>query len=127
MATRTRTPSEEANGCWEGTRGAVKRREVFQEKRPAQARKLVADRASRRPLAPVEVNAQRRVPLDMLAREWLNEQRASVDTRAYLVEKLLPTLVIGVEKLLTEVRPVAMPSQSYGLCLGRAGVVFTVT
>lgn len=47
--------------------------------------------------------ARRQIPLELLAREWLSEQKAGVDTRTYLVEKLLPTLVVGVEKLLTEV------------------------
>ena len=48
--------------------------------------------------------AKRQIPLELLAREWLSEQKAlGVDTRTYLVEKLLPTLVVGVEKLLTEV------------------------
>lgn len=47
--------------------------------------------------------ARQQIPLELLAREWLSEQRADLNTRTYLVEKLLPTLVVGVEKLLTEV------------------------
>ena len=41
--------------------------------------------------------------MDLLAREWLNEAKPNVETRAYLVDKLLPTLIIAAEKLLSEV------------------------
>uniref|UniRef100_A0A7M4F639 EF-hand calcium binding domain 5 n=1 Tax=Crocodylus porosus TaxID=8502 RepID=A0A7M4F639_CROPO len=42
-------------------------------------------------------------PLDWLSKEWFNDEKATRDTRAYLLDKLLPTLVPGVEKLLMEV------------------------
>ncbi|XP_078536146.1 EF-hand calcium-binding domain-containing protein 5 isoform X2 [Lissotriton helveticus] len=42
-------------------------------------------------------------PPDPLAREWFSADKETVDTRAYLLEKLLPSLVPGVEKLLKEV------------------------
>ena len=44
----------------------------------------------------------RRIPIDTLAVEWLNKNELTVDARAYLVEKLLPTLILGIEKLLME-------------------------
>ena len=43
----------------------------------------------------------RRVPFDILAKEWLDVANVSIDQRAYLLDKLIPTLVLGVEKLLT--------------------------
>ena len=86
-----------------------KRREAFQESRAEKTRKLAAERAAKRskksgsgPETPT-ASAQVRAPLDLLAREWLDERKAPADARAYLVEKLLPTLVVGIEKLLTEV------------------------
>lgn len=57
----------------------------------------------RRRLSREEREAANKVPLNILAKEWLDQQKASLDTRSYLVENLLPTLVIGLEKLLTEV------------------------
>lgn len=45
----------------------------------------------------------RKVPVDVLAKEWLNETKPNVETRAFLLDKLLPTLILAVEKLLTEV------------------------
>ena len=41
--------------------------------------------------------------VDLLAKEWLESQFFDLDTRAYLLDKLLPTLVLGLEKLLIEV------------------------
>ena len=35
----------------------------------------------------------RKIPMDVLAAEWLDEIDAPMDMRLYLVEKLLPTLV----------------------------------
>ncbi len=48
------------------------------------------------------VNLARRVPIELLALEWLNEIEASIETRAYLVENFLPILVLGCEKVLKE-------------------------
>jgi len=45
----------------------------------------------------------RTVPLDLLAKEWMDNNNITVDVRIYLVEKLLPTLILGIEKLLNEV------------------------
>ncbi|XP_068945841.1 EF-hand calcium-binding domain-containing protein 5 [Petaurus breviceps papuanus] len=46
----------------------------------------------------------KKVPLDSLANEWLSDDKMTLDTQAYLLEKLLPTLMPGVEKLLMEVK-----------------------
>jgi hypothetical protein len=40
--------------------------------------------------------------LDVLAGDWLDNIGASVELRRYLVEKLFPTLVMGLERLLVE-------------------------
>lgn len=45
----------------------------------------------------------RKIPIELLAREWLTESEASVETRAYMVDKVMPTLILGVEKLLNAV------------------------
>ena len=47
-------------------------------------------------------NIARKIPTEILARDWLNAIEATLETRAYLVEKVLPTLILGVEKLLNE-------------------------
>jgi hypothetical protein len=44
----------------------------------------------------------RKVPIEMLALEWLNQIDASIETRAYLVENFLPVLVLGCERVLKE-------------------------
>lgn len=41
--------------------------------------------------------------VDILAKEWLKSQFFDLDSRVYLLDKLLPTLVLGLEKLLIEV------------------------
>ena len=46
---------------------------------------------------------RRSLPLELLAGEWLKEQCGEVGTKTYVMDKLLPTLVLGMEKLLTEV------------------------
>ncbi|XP_072445282.1 EF-hand calcium-binding domain-containing protein 5-like [Chiloscyllium punctatum] len=46
---------------------------------------------------------EKKVPLDLLTKEWFNENQLTVQTRLYLLEKLLPTLILGLEKLLMEV------------------------
>lgn len=51
----------------------------------------------------LERQAASKLPLDLLAKEWLIEQEANTDLKLYLVEKLLPALVVGLEKLLNEV------------------------
>lgn len=50
-----------------------------------------------------EAKVRRREPEDWLAREWYNEEKETLDTRIYLLDSLLPTLIPGVENLLMEV------------------------
>ncbi|XP_048180297.1 EF-hand calcium-binding domain-containing protein 5 [Corvus hawaiiensis] len=50
-----------------------------------------------------EAQVRRREPGDWLAREWCNEEKETQDTRIYLLDNLLPTLVPGVENLIMEV------------------------
>jgi hypothetical protein len=45
----------------------------------------------------------RKIPMELLAKEWLTDTEASVETRAYMVDKVMPTLILGVEKLLIAV------------------------
>ncbi|XP_078598192.1 EF-hand calcium-binding domain-containing protein 5-like [Branchiostoma floridae x Branchiostoma japonicum] len=44
-----------------------------------------------------------KVPIDILTKDWLNDDKVTIDVRCYMVDKLLPTLILGVEKLLREV------------------------
>ena len=44
----------------------------------------------------------RKIPIEILAQEWLKDNLATLDIRAYLVDKVFPTLILGVEKLLME-------------------------
>lgn len=57
----------------------------------------------------------RTVPLDVLARDWLNDNDLTSDVRVYLVENLMPTLILGVEKLLNEVEKRDL-ADSEGFC-----------
>ncbi|XP_009326941.1 PREDICTED: EF-hand calcium-binding domain-containing protein 5 [Pygoscelis adeliae] len=50
-----------------------------------------------------EEKVKKREPCDWLSKEWFSEEKESLDTRIYLLDKLLPTLVPGMEKLLMEV------------------------
>ncbi|XP_015502067.1 EF-hand calcium-binding domain-containing protein 5 [Parus major] len=50
-----------------------------------------------------EAKVRRREPGDWLAREWYNEEKETLNTRIYLLDSLLPTLIPGVENLLMEV------------------------
>ncbi|XP_062448801.1 EF-hand calcium-binding domain-containing protein 5 [Rhea pennata] len=50
-----------------------------------------------------EEKVKKREPCDCLSKGWFREERYSLDTRTYLLDKLLPTLIPGVEKLLMEV------------------------
>lgn len=45
----------------------------------------------------------RTVAFDVLAKDWLNDNEITSEVRIYLLENLLPTLILGVEKLLSEV------------------------
>ncbi|XP_075710447.1 EF-hand calcium-binding domain-containing protein 5 isoform X2 [Rhinoderma darwinii] len=45
---------------------------------------------------------EKEAPADVLAREWFSQDKASVDTRTYLLDQLMPTVVHGVQSLLME-------------------------
>ncbi|XP_064653184.1 EF-hand calcium-binding domain-containing protein 5-like isoform X4 [Lineus longissimus] len=45
----------------------------------------------------------KKIPMELLARDWLNHSKATVETRAFLVDKVMPLVVLGTEKLLQEV------------------------
>ena len=45
----------------------------------------------------------KKIPLDLLAKDWLDNIGASDELRVYLVENALPSLVLGLEDLLVEV------------------------
>ena len=45
----------------------------------------------------------RKIPMEILGKDWCVMKRSTIETRAYLVDKLLPSVVLGVEKLLMEV------------------------
>ncbi|XP_072795223.1 EF-hand calcium-binding domain-containing protein 5 isoform X3 [Vicugna pacos] len=51
----------------------------------------------------LEKKAEKNLPKDNLAKEWFNTENMTLNTRAYLLDKLLPTLVPGVEKTLMQV------------------------
>lgn len=50
-----------------------------------------------------KANLEKKIPMDLLTKEWFDENKTTVQTRIYLLEKLLPTLILGLENLLTEV------------------------
>ena len=109
-------PTKEEQGDLEpsgiNTWSYVQRWKAFREHRKDAYKKVAGRAAVRRKLS--ERSSQKRLvhrsmPLELLAREWLNEQRASIENRAYLVDKVLPTLVIGIEKLLNEVCFIIVP------------------
>ncbi|KAK2500110.1 hypothetical protein MC885_012066 [Smutsia gigantea] len=51
----------------------------------------------------LEKKAEKQLPKDNLAKEWFDTENMTLNTRAYLLDKLLPTLVPGVEKMLMQV------------------------
>ena len=71
-------------------------RERFKERRQSKKIHIQVVKAEKQKLA-------RKIPIDLLALEWMNDNKVTVDARVYLLEKLLPTLILGVEKLLMEV------------------------
>ncbi|XP_072034980.1 EF-hand calcium-binding domain-containing protein 5-like isoform X2 [Amphiura filiformis] len=71
-------------------------RERFKERRQSKKLYVQTVKIEKKKLA-------RKIPIDVLALEWMNDNKVTVDARAYLLEKLLPTLILGVEKLLMEV------------------------
>ncbi|XP_071486075.1 EF-hand calcium-binding domain-containing protein 5-like [Diadema antillarum] len=69
--------------------------ERFKERREERRQRIKNIQEEKQKLA-------RRIPIDALAVEWLNKNEMTVDARAYLLDKLLPTLIMGIEKLLME-------------------------
>ncbi|XP_024306510.1 EF-hand calcium-binding domain-containing protein 5 isoform X10 [Homo sapiens] len=51
----------------------------------------------------LEKKAEKKLPRDNLAKEWFNTDSMTLNNTAYLLDKLLPTLVPGVENMLTQV------------------------
>ncbi|XP_075450330.1 EF-hand calcium-binding domain-containing protein 5 isoform X1 [Ascaphus truei] len=49
-----------------------------------------------------EEKVKKTAPPDELTREWFSQDQLTVDTRAYLLDKLMPSIVPGVEALLKE-------------------------
>ncbi|XP_073524069.1 EF-hand calcium-binding domain-containing protein 5 [Phyllobates terribilis] len=45
---------------------------------------------------------EKEAPAVLLAQEWFSHDKSSVDTRAYLLDRLMPSVVHGVESLLKE-------------------------
>ena len=50
-----------------------------------------------------ERKTAKQLPRDDLANEWFDIESMTLTTRAYLLEKLLPTLIPGVEQMLMQV------------------------
>ncbi|XP_061245481.1 EF-hand calcium-binding domain-containing protein 5 isoform X2 [Bos javanicus] len=51
----------------------------------------------------LEKKEEEKLPRDNLAKEWFNTENMALNTRAYLLDKLLPTLVPGMERMLMQV------------------------
>ncbi|KAM4701864.1 EF-hand calcium-binding domain-containing protein 5 [Discoglossus pictus] len=51
----------------------------------------------------IEEKIKKTYPPDEMSREWFNEDKLTVETRAYLLDKLMPCIVPGMEALLMEV------------------------
>ncbi|XP_060602057.1 EF-hand calcium-binding domain-containing protein 5-like isoform X4 [Ruditapes philippinarum] len=101
-----------------GSRGSAKRNGSPEKRVPSAVQrwkrqheqsmmeKLVGLRNTKKELTKISkeqaTNLARKIPTELLARDWLNVIEATLETRAYLVEKLMPTLILGMEKLLNE-------------------------
>lgn len=68
--------------------------------------KLMEKRASKKEQNQATREAARRImrkiPVEILAQDWMKDIHATVETRAYLVDKILPTVILGMEKVLME-------------------------
>ncbi|XP_078230026.1 EF-hand calcium-binding domain-containing protein 5 isoform X2 [Callithrix jacchus] len=51
----------------------------------------------------LEKKAEKKLPRDNLAKEWFNTESMTLNNRVYLLDKLLPTLIPGIENMLTQV------------------------
>lgn len=47
-------------------------------------------------------NLNRKIPIELLALEWLTKLDSSAETKTYLMENFMPILVLGFEKILKE-------------------------
>ncbi|KAK7087977.1 EF-hand calcium-binding domain-containing protein 5-like isoform X3 [Littorina saxatilis] len=58
----------------------------------------------------------RKIPIELLVKDWLSQSEATIETRAYMVDKVMPTLILGVEKLLNAVdeKGLADPGRASG-------------
>ncbi|KAM7140016.1 EF-hand calcium-binding domain-containing protein 5 [Macrochelys suwanniensis] len=87
-----------------GLRKNAQWKETFYEKVQQRALNLQREKVGKIHVCKAEEEKiKKKEPLDWLSKEWLSEEKMTRDTRAYLLDKLLPTLVPGVEKLLMEV------------------------
>ncbi|CAM5164555.1 unnamed protein product [Eretmochelys imbricata] len=87
-----------------GLRKDAQWKETFYEKVQQRALNLQREKVEKIHVRKAEEEKiKKKEPLDWLSKEWLSEEKMTRDTRAYLLDKLLPTLVPGVEKLLMEV------------------------
>lgn len=59
-----------------------------------------------------EKKTTKQFPRDDLAEEWFDIESMTLTTRAYLLDKLLPTLVPGVEQMLMQVEKKKLLSKS---------------
>lgn len=59
-----------------------------------------------------EKKTTKQFPRDDLAQEWFDIESMTLTTRAYLLDKLLPTLVPGVEQMLMQVEKKKLLSKS---------------
>ena len=57
------------------------------------------------------------LPLELLAGEWLQHQGrgGGTEDKSYLMDSLLPTLILGMEKLLTEVACMQCSTREFDL------------
>ncbi|EPQ14310.1 EF-hand calcium-binding domain-containing protein 5 [Myotis brandtii] len=52
----------------------------------------------------LEKQAEKKIPKETLAKEWFNIDNMTLNTRAYLLDKLLPTLVAGMEHIVSRMK-----------------------
>ncbi|XP_066220474.1 EF-hand calcium-binding domain-containing protein 5 [Saccopteryx leptura] len=74
--------------------------EILEVRAQAMQQKITAKDNQKKEL---EKKAEKKIPKDNLAKEWFNTENMTLNTRVYLLDKLLPTLVVGVEKMLKQV------------------------
>nr|KAF6289603.1 EF-hand calcium binding domain 5 [Pipistrellus kuhlii] len=60
----------------------------------------------------LDKKAEKKIPKDTLAKEWFNIDHMTLNTRAYLLDKLLPTLVVGMENMLMQVEKKKLLSEA---------------